>query len=533
LSLSQFDSKEELSDFIQRYEQEHDPAKKAWEQFRKYPKITTFVNTGLLISRNIPGGLGVVLNTLKRFDRSEGKGLSKFVDWVLDNREGPYETFDRLFKSDPGYVRTFLYNFILRSGAEWQSKAEEQIKRGEFQAPFTLLVNPSWRCNMDCNICWAKSYNRDDKGLVKKVNDRRKSAVEMEPEFLDDILTQAEEVGTHFFTILGGEPSLLFRRPGYREAFLNHPESEFQFFTNGTMIDDYTIDYLKINKNMIPVFSIDGFEKETDEMRGKGAYEKVTAGMERLKDEKIPFGVSLVLTNRNYDALTSLKFNDWLVDKGAMFGWTFVCMPVGLFPSLDDMPTGEQRLNYGRFIKEYRENNPLFVIDFWNDAPAVKGCIAARKYAQVVPSGYLEPCVFAHFATHNLHDVSLKEAWNSSYFNDIRLHQPVDENLLRPCMIIDFPYILREHYEKHRPEVTDNTSQEIVTGLSGELDKYAENVGRVLNKAWEESEERKKHEEFIERTGRGTGEGFDRIWLENLPEDERMKALEKAKPERR
>jgi MoaA/NifB/PqqE/SkfB family radical SAM enzyme len=521
---------EELAGFIEENKKKISKSRKAWSQFKKYPKITSFVNSTLFISRNIPGGLEKVLKTLKRFDRSEGKGLSNMMDWTLANKEGPYKMFKRLFDKDPGYVKTFLYNFILRAGAEWQDKAEQQTKEGEFQAPFTLLINPSWACNRDCRICWAKSYMRGENGEIKKTIDRRKNTLEMEPEFLDDIINQAEEMGTHFFTLLGGEPSLLFKRPGYREVLLNHPESEFQFFTNGTTVDDYLVDYLNLNKNMIPVFSIDGYEKETDEMRGEGAYEKVVAGMERLKKENIPFGVSLVLTNSNYKTLTDPRFYDWLIDKGALFGWTFVCMPVGQYPSLDDMPTGEQRLNYGIFIKKYREEHPLFIMDFWNDAPAVKGCIAARKYAQVVPSGDLEPCVFAHFATDNLHDVSLKEAWNSRYFNDIRLGQPVSKNLLRPCMIIDYPERLREVVKNNGAVPTDKTSHLLLEEeLSSKMDRYAEETGKILDKYWCDSEMWRKYKEYIERTGKGTGEGYDRIWLENLPKEEQEKVLEEAK----
>lgn len=531
--VKQYKKTETAREFLDKYSKNNNKLKKSIEQFIEHPKETAFVDSALFITRNIPNGLEKVLKGIKKFDKNDS-GLSQIIDWTLEHREGPYTMFERLFNSDKDYVKTFIYNFMFGTGVDWINECKKAKEEGRFQPPFALLINPSWRCNLDCSICWAKSYLSNKNEDIRKAYNKKDIAIDMEPEFLDDIITQAEEMGTHFFTLLGGEPSLLFRRPGYREVLLNHPKSEFQFFTNATTLDDYTIDYLNINKNMIPVISIDGNEEETDAIRGKGAYKKVVNGMERLKEEKIPYGVSLVLTNKNYETLTDKKFYDWLIDKGAIFSWTFVCMPVGMYPSIEDMPKAEQRLNYGRFIKKYREENPLFAMDFWNDAPAVNGCIAARKYAQVIPSGDVEPCVFAHFSGGNLHEKSLKDIWeNSPLFNAIRLRQPIDNDLLLPCMIIDHPDILRDHYQRYKPKVTDFTSQKIIENLADVLDEYSKEVREKFDEYWYNTDMWKKYKAFIEKENKGTTEGFDRIWFENLPEEEKNKVLKELEEKAR
>jgi uncharacterized radical SAM superfamily Fe-S cluster-containing enzyme len=61
------------------------------------------------------------------------------------------------------------------------------------------------------------------------------------------------------------------------------------------------------------------------------------------------------------------------------------------------------------------------------------------------------------------------------------------------------------------------------------MDRYAEETGKILDKYWCDSEMWRKYKEYIERTGKGTGEGYDRIWLENLPKEEQEKVLEEAK----
>ena len=61
-------------------------------------------------------------------------------------------------------------------------------------------------------------------------------------------------------------------------------------------------------------------------------------------------------------------------------------------------------LERGRYI---RGNKPIFIIDFWNDAPYVGGCIAGKQYAHISSKGYVEPCIFTHFATIAFNHVSL------------------------------------------------------------------------------------------------------------------------------
>ena len=47
-------------------------------------------------------------------------------------------------------------------------------------------------------------------------------------------------------------------------------------------------------------------------------------------------------------------------------------------------------------IAELRKEHPLFMADFWNDGPAVGGCLAGgRHYFHVNHRGDVEPCISA------------------------------------------------------------------------------------------------------------------------------------------
>jgi MoaA/NifB/PqqE/SkfB family radical SAM enzyme len=177
-----------------------------------------------------------------------------------------------------------------------------------------------------------------------------------------------------------------------------------------------------------------------------------------------------------------------LMEKGCLIGWHFLYIPVGRNPDTSLMPTAEQReLMRRRGAQRIRNEKPIFIVDFWNDAPYVGGCIAGgRNYFHINARGDVEPCIFVHLGVDNIKQKSLKEVINSPYFKAIRSRQPYSDNLLRPCMIIDHPHVLRELCRECRPYPTDGPVCELITALAGDLDRYSDEVAKILDMVWEE-----------------------------------------------
>ena len=67
-------------------------------------------------------------------------------------------------------------------------------------------------------------------------------------------------------------------------------------------------------------------------------------------------------------------------------------------------------------MERLRATKAMFPVDFWGDAPWIGGCNAGRFYVHVNNEGWVEPCIFCHFATDNIADTSLAEAFNSPFF---------------------------------------------------------------------------------------------------------------------
>jgi hypothetical protein len=94
--------------------------------------------------------------------------------------------------------------------------------------------------------------------------------------------------------------------------------------------------------------------------------------------------------------------------------------------------------------------------------------------------------VFVHFAAANIKEKSLAEAINTPLFREIKKRQPYNTNLLRPCMIIDNPTVLREIVQETGAYPTHTGAETIIHELAPNLDNYAEEYGELADHAWQE-----------------------------------------------
>ena len=361
-----------------------------------------------------------------------------------------------------------IKNLFINAFLTGINRRKEILAKEGFQPPQFVVISPTMRCNLKCPGCYAGQYQQDE-GLPLEVIDR--------------ILTECKELGMYFNTMSGGE---VFMRKDIFDIWEKHNDMYFQIYTNGTMINEKVADKLARLGNVAPMISLEGFEKETDERRGKGTFAKVMRAMDLLRERGLVFGASVTETRENMDIIASYEFVDMLIEKGAMVIWYFQYIPIGRYPSMDIMPTPEQRDWLRRRIKEIRDSRPIFIGDFWNDGPYVKGCIAGgREYLHITSTGDVEPCVFAHFAVDNIKEKSLREVLNSPFMKGIRSRQPYRENLLTPCMIIDSPHVLREVVREYNARPTCEGAEDIITKFADDLDKYAEEYRKYADPAWE------------------------------------------------
>ena len=378
--------------------------------------------------------------------------------------------FYRVLDKIPKKNRFKIYNSLFNNG--WFLGGP---KRDRFEAehgvrpPFALILSPTFRCNLRCKGCYTLGY-----GLKP----------ELEYRVVKRLLAECMDMGLYFITVLGGEPLMY---PHLFQMIEEHPEIFFQVYTNGTLLNLEAAQRFTDLGNTLVVISIEGDEKETDSWRGNGVHKKIMQSFENLNKANMIFGTSATVTSENEPVVCSFRFVDQMIELGSIMQNYFLYVPVNGKAEFKLMVTPEQRDHLRKQVLAIRDSRPIFVLDFWNDGPYVRGCIAAgRRYLHVNAMGDVEPCVYTHVAMDNIKDTSLAEALKSPLLTSIRCSQPHNENHLRPCMIIDNPHVLREIINKTRPYYTHTGAEEIFTERSTEMDAYADRYATLADRVWRE-----------------------------------------------
>ena len=368
-------------------------------------------------------------------------------------------------------VRKKLFeNFVINSFFTWADQVQGLRDKYDCNIPWAILMDPTSACNLKCKGCWAAEYGN-------KLN--------LSFEELDSIICQGKELGIYMYLFSGGEP--LVRKNDIIALCNKHSDCVFLAFTNGTLIDDDFADEMLRVKNFVPAISVEGFEEATDFRRGEGTFQAIVAAMERLKERKLPFGVSSCYTRSNFESISSEEYFDWIIDMGAKFCWFFTYMPIGKNAPTDLMVTAEQRKEMYRIVREYRKTKPLFTIDFWNDGEYVEGCIAGGKnYLHINANGDVEPCAFIHYSDSNIREKTLLEALQSPLFQGYRANQPFNKNHLRPCPLLDNPGRLSAIVDQSKAKSTDVSDPEDVHQLTEKCVETASNWAPVAAGLWEE-----------------------------------------------
>ncbi len=350
-------------------------------------------------------------------------------------------------------------------------RSDLELSEG-LHVPYSILISPTMRCQLNCPGCYAATYSRDD---------------DLEFDLWDSILEQAKELGIFFCAITGGEP--LLRADELFELAWKHTDMVFLVYTNGLLIDEKMVRRLQRTGNVAMALSVEGFATETDARRGPGVHARVIEAMRLLREGGIPFGFSVCVTRENAEVVCSEAFIDYYIEQGCYFGWLFHYMPIGRDPDVHLMATPEQRDMLRRFAIEARRTKPILALDFWNDGAMLGGCLSGgHRYVHINHRGDVEPCVFAHFATHNLHECTLREALDSDFFRAIRDRQPYCENPLRSCMIVDNPQVLRDVVAQAGAKPTDPGAELLITDKAVALDEYARKWAEIADRAWQEED---------------------------------------------
>ncbi len=403
-------------------------------------------------------GLRAFLKALKR-DIADDSGLARL--------------FARVGAATNSRCRRALVGNLVYNWGVLGTRIRESLIRDDRWVPALAVISPTMRCNLVCTGCYSALYTKGG---------------ELTDEEVDRILAELRSLGCYFVVVSGGEPYV--RKEMWLRLFRKYRDMYFMTYTNATLLDQATVNEIARLGNVAPAISVEGYGEETDARRGKGTYRHIENAMARLRSAGVLFGISVTYTRQNVDLVTTDEFVEHYIDRGAIFAWYFMFMPVGKDPILDMVPTPEQRFECGERISDLRSRHPIFLADFWNDGPAVGGCLAGgRSYLHILNDGRIEPCVFAHFGVDNVRKTSILEATNSRFFRGIRGEFPYNDsgNLMRPCMIVDNPDVLRTLVQRYVVPSGHKHSEDLIhdPDVVEWIDRYAERYRQIVDPVWE------------------------------------------------
>jgi MoaA/NifB/PqqE/SkfB family radical SAM enzyme len=303
--------------------------------------------------------------------------------------------------SDPKQALFFLKTLNWQKNA---AKIRQNWEKQGIHVPPILVFSVTSKCNLHCKGCYHQTL-------------RVTSKPDISDERLREAIAEARDLGISFIVLGGGEPLM---RPNILEIPNDYPNIMFLMFTNGLLIDDTVLKKIKEKRNVIPLISLEGYQTETDERRGKGVYELLQKAIITLKDSNLFWGASLTLTKNNFDEVTDERFVKKLVDAGCKLFMLVEYTPVRAGTE-DWALTEKQRSELITRRNLFRNKYPaLFVALPW-DEEEIGGCLSAgRGFVHISAEGNVEPCPFVPYSDTNINSVSLKEGLQSKMLKTIR-----------------------------------------------------------------------------------------------------------------
>ena len=310
-----------------------------------------------------------------------------------------------------------LWN-LYRNQREALKKRKDWQQKGVHVPPF-MIFSVTNSCNLNCVGCYQKAQGREKQQ-------------EISSDKMTSILEECRELGISIILISGGEPLM---RKDLLPTLKKFPDIVFALFTNGMLLTDELISDIHKSRHIIPILSIEGYEKETDMRRGKGVYSKLRDAASRLHGHKVSFGISLTVNRNNFDVITTDSFIQSYIDLGCKIFFYVEYVPIS--EATEELSvTQEQRERLAEIDAGFRKKFSAVLFSFPGGEEEYGGCLAAgRGFIHVSASGKVEPCPFAPYSDKDLEHESLEASLSSKFMKAIRDNHDVLEDTRGGCSL--------------------------------------------------------------------------------------------------
>lgn len=307
-----------------------------------------------------------------------------------------------------------------------QAKLRQTREKEGKHVPAFLIASITQQCNLHCTGCYSRG-----RGMCL---DSPKNG-QLPADTWNRVFTEAETLGISFCILAGGEPLL---RKDVVSAAADHKKIIFPVFTNGTIFREDLFTLFDTSRNLVPILSIEGGERETDERRGQGTFQKIEKFMEELQKRNILFGTSITVTSGNYQSILSDSFLNEIEKYGSKVVFLIAYSATSKETKYLEL-SSEDRKTMQNILSSARKTHPdLWFLSFPGDEEFMGGCLAAgRGFFHISPTGAAEPCPFSPYSDRNIRDVSLEDALSSPLFRRLNLSKLVGGDHDGGCALLE------------------------------------------------------------------------------------------------
>ncbi|ACX73500.1 Radical SAM domain protein [Methanocaldococcus vulcanius M7] len=327
-------------------------------------------------------------------------------------------------------------------------------------APFLVVWDITYRCNLRCKHCYANAGRPLEDELTTE-----------EAEKVIDILGDAGVVAIAFS---GGEP--LMRKDIFKLIDkVKEKDMQVSIATNGTLLTKENVKKLKEHKVDFIQISLDGTKETHEKFRGiKGIYEKTISGIKNVVEENICCAIAMTATKLNYKDV--LKVIDLAEELNVDYFMLYNYIPVGVGDYEIDLSPEEreellnllwEKLNTetGKkcktaflstapyYSRTAIEHNRYYLATHFanvdldenerlkNLANFIGGCGCGRFYLSLRANGDIQPCVFFPLKLENIRNFKDEEDFLNFWKNNKILNELRDREKLKICGKCKYRYI--------------------------------------------------------------------------------------------
>jgi radical SAM protein with 4Fe4S-binding SPASM domain len=184
------------------------------------------------------------------------------------------------------------------SYSDFSQKVHSNTSSGRI--PLDASIDLTYRCNNKCVHCYC---NLPEDDVTARIN-------ELTTEEVKKLFDCLASLGTLWLLITGGEPLL---REDFEEIYMYAKKKGFliTFFSNGTLIDDKTVEFFSKYPPFVVEISLYGATEETHERvtRVKGSYDRCLEGIKKIVKAGIKLKLktmALTINQHEIDAMDRL-----------------------------------------------------------------------------------------------------------------------------------------------------------------------------------------------------------------------------------